>query len=237
MRINILATSKNNPSTAAAELCSLHGGLGNRHGHLPKETGLGLPGWSRVTLHAWPRSPNRWAEAQMFVSKAAGGWGWLCQQLTAAVLGCSCSSRPGQHSCCSSVPFWCQVPSVNWFRELKLREGSPEKWPQTPPTTVFYLGLQLHWLPEGEETQVTMKEGWDGTDGNRSAGGQPGVRLGHWGLSFWQQQGKRLSQLVTEQHTKVHSLSMETSFPQRHSGTKQGYLKYCICISAPSSSG
>lgn len=50
---------KNNPSTTAAELCSLRGGLGKRHGLLPKETGVELPSWSRVALHAWPRSEPR----------------------------------------------------------------------------------------------------------------------------------------------------------------------------------
>lgn len=47
-----------------------------------------------------------------------------------------------------------------------------------------------------------MKEGWDREDRNRGAGIQPGVRLGHWELSFWQQQGKRLSQLATGQQSQ-----------------------------------
>lgn len=50
---------KNNPSTTAAELCILWGSLGKTDGLLPKETGVELPSWIGVTLHAWLRSEPR----------------------------------------------------------------------------------------------------------------------------------------------------------------------------------
>lgn len=137
---------------------------------------------------------NCWAKAPMFVSEAAVGWVWLCQEPTAVVKVCSCSSHPGQHSCSFPMP-----SNIKWTLGATGSKGwSHRKVPHKNELYLFSFGFLWH------EQSTSTKEGWDSTDGNGEAGSQPGMKMGCWTLSYWQQQAKHLSQFVVGQHPKLH---------------------------------